>query len=88
MSKKVVDRGDACLDCREDTKFGSGKFVNRTPSETDEEKGYLCKDCEDKFNLDAGIVCLNCGEQSLEGNSECFECEGKEFRKIKQEDLN
>ena len=84
----IINRGNMCLDCRKDTSFGTGRFVNRTPSETDKERGYLCKNCEDKFYLDAGIVCLNCDEQSLEGNSECLECKGREFRRIKQEDLN
>ena len=31
MSEKVIDKGDMCLHCREDTKFGGGKFVNRYP---------------------------------------------------------
>jgi len=58
MSEKVVDRGDMCLHCRQDTKFGSGKFVNRYPSEIFNmeleiiEKGYGCSECEDQYYKD------------------------------------
>lgn len=52
---KTVDREDMCLHCRQDTKFGSGRFVNRYPAEifNDElkvvEVGYGCAECEEKY---------------------------------------
>jgi hypothetical protein len=31
MVKDVVNMGNLCIWCRQDTSFGSGKFVNRIP---------------------------------------------------------
>ena len=52
----TVDIGDMCVHCRQDTKFGSGKFVNRYPVfglDADgsgiEYDGYCCDDCEEKY---------------------------------------
>ena len=48
---KTIDYGDLCLECRQDTSFGSGRFVNRIPAErqdgidSDKEIGYLCEAC-------------------------------------------
>tara|TARA_Y100000310_G_scaffold155757_1_gene155225 strand:+ start:40 stop:414 length:375 start_codon:yes stop_codon:yes gene_type:complete len=53
--KGIIDRGDMCLHCRQDTKFGTGKFVNRYPAEIHneekgyDEKGYCCDDCEQAY---------------------------------------
>ena len=48
-----VDIGNLCVHCRQDTSFGSGRFVNRYPvfgfENTDteqEEDGYCCDECE------------------------------------------
>jgi len=54
MNNKLIDRGDMCLHCRQDTKFGSGKFVNRYPAEIHnevwgDERGYCCDDCEQAY---------------------------------------
>jgi len=41
-----------CLWCREDTSFGSEKFVNRIPADRqdsvddDYETGFMCDDCQ------------------------------------------
>ena len=41
-----------CLWCREDTSFGSGKFVNRIYADRQEgvdapyEEGYMCHECQ------------------------------------------
>ena len=43
----TIDIGDECTQCRKDTSFGSGRFVNRIPSATEELEGYLCPDCQD-----------------------------------------
>lgn len=50
MTSINEDLGDLCLECRKDTSFGSGKFINRIPcSRADNcfktEEGYLCEDC-------------------------------------------
>ena len=42
----VKDIGNKCVYCMEDTSFGSGKFVNRIPAETDDYDGYVCIDCQ------------------------------------------
>ena len=47
-----------CLHCRQDTQFGSGKFVNRYPAEIYNEElkitedGYCCDDCETQYYKD------------------------------------
>ena len=52
----TVDLGNKCVHCREDTSFGSGKFVNRYPvfdldpdGTGTEYDGYCCDDCEEKY---------------------------------------
>ena len=49
----TVDLGNKCVHCREDTSFGSGKFVNRYPvfdldpdGTGTEYDGYCCDECE------------------------------------------
>lgn len=41
----MIDMGDLCLECRKDTSFGSGKFINRIPCFRETEEGYLCEEC-------------------------------------------
>ncbi len=41
-SKSIEQQSpDLCVDCGEDTSFGSGRFVNRIPS----DDNWLCADC-------------------------------------------
>ena len=48
-----IDIGNKCVECNEDTSFGSGRFVNRIPASVDttcgdkeyEIEGYLCPEC-------------------------------------------
>jgi hypothetical protein len=65
------DLGSLCLWCREDTSFGSGKFVNRIPAGTEEEEGYQCAECQ------TPELCEDCGKvppMSLEMRCEpCFD---------------
>ena len=42
----IKNIGDLCTSCHRDTSFGSGLFVNRIPSGTNTEDGYLCPDCQ------------------------------------------
>ena len=50
-----IDIGDECVDCRQDTSFGTGRFVNRIPAFVDREvdgkwlelDGYLCAECRE-----------------------------------------
>lgn len=42
----TIDIGNECTQCRKDTSPGSGRFVNRIPSGTDELEGYMCEDCQ------------------------------------------
>ena len=43
MSKDI---GNKCVECLQDTSFGSGKFVNRIPSDNGMYDGYECSDCQ------------------------------------------
>jgi len=45
---------EACIDCKRDTSFGSGLFVNRIPA----DDGYMCPDCQ-------SVECDVCGELSI-----------------------
>ena len=58
---ETKDIGSLCVECGEDTKFGSGRFVNRIPADRDLDEdsqfkglikegysqvyGYLCPEC-------------------------------------------
>ena len=62
MMSKEIDIGDLCVHCRQDTSFGSGRFVNRYPvfglenlDTGQEENGYCCAECEEKFYADNPI---------------------------------
>ena len=52
-SYAVIDIGEKCVECKQDTSFGSGRNVNRTIAEKDIEvgneivtlSGYMCPDC-------------------------------------------
>ena len=66
-SKSIEQQSpDLCVDCNDDTSFGSGKFINRIPF----NDSYLCPDCLDEtekefeverdkeiaqFNLEKGL---------------------------------
>jgi hypothetical protein len=83
----MIDQGNMCLWCRKDTHLGSGNFVNRFPAETDTEIGYKCDECENETRLECYKICLNCNFETCEGDSECIECGGVEFRELTKEDL-
>lgn len=59
-TQETVDMGNLCVWCREDTSFGSGKFVNRIPV------GCTVADLpyhifwEDDFTLVEGYGCEEC----------------------------
>jgi len=53
---ELIDIGDHCTHCGRDTSPGTGLFVNRIPSDTETERGYLCPDC-------AAFDCDRCGEK-------------------------
>ena len=51
-----INIGDECVDCQQDTSFGSGRFVNRIPAYVDREvlhgefigvEGYQCAECRE-----------------------------------------
>ena len=59
---EVIDIGNLCVHCRQDTSFGSGKFVNRYPvfgleniDTGQEEDGYCCDECEQQWYRDNPI---------------------------------
>ena len=43
MSKDI---GNKCVECLEDTSFGSGKFVDRIPADNGVYDGYMCENCQ------------------------------------------
>ncbi len=73
----IKDIGNLCTNCHKDTSFGSGRFVNRIPSTTDTEEGYMCANCQsiecDKCDdisleyeiVDGKILCGNCLEENV-----------------------
>lgn len=68
----LTNIGNLCTQCNQDTSFGSGKFVNRIPSETDTHSGYMCATCQQ-------TECDRCGKLTLEyiiisGELVCDEC--------------
>lgn len=42
----IKDLGNLCIDCKEDTSFGSGKFVNRITADDGKVSGFMCADCQ------------------------------------------
>ena len=50
--------GDNCTQCGRSTALGSGLFVNRIPSITDTEEGYMCPECQQ-------VECDSCGNLTL-----------------------
>jgi hypothetical protein len=42
----VTDIGELCTECRQSTEFGSGRFVNRIPSDNGLESGWMCEECQ------------------------------------------
>jgi hypothetical protein len=69
----TIDIGHNCIECHEDTKFGSGRFVNRIPADNEKYSGYLCVDCQsencDECNTltheyflddDSDVLCEDC----------------------------
>ena len=44
--KKSIKIGDKCIYCFNDTKFRSGRFVDRIPAENDYFDGYSCSECQ------------------------------------------
>ena len=74
----TIDIGNECVECRNDTSFGSGLFVNRIPASTDDLNGYLCPDCQlmecdmcgemvaDYGGYDGMLVCDDCNPEDEE----------------------
>ena len=69
----TIDIGHNCIECHEDTKFGSGRFVNRIPADNEKYSGYLCVGCQsencDECNTltheyflddDSDVLCEDC----------------------------
>jgi len=57
--EKIKDLGQLCIDCKEDTSMGSGKFVNRIPADDGEVSGFMCADCQ-------MVECDSCKEKVFE----------------------
>jgi len=69
-----IDIGDECVDCFQDTSFGSGRFVNRIPAHVDRQAGDIDEKWFDKsvFIPDdlwiglEGYQCAECREMECE----------------------
>tara|TARA_R100001594_G_C4020497_1_gene259005 strand:- start:80 stop:352 length:273 start_codon:yes stop_codon:yes gene_type:complete len=81
--KKMIDIGNLCIDCKKDTSFGSGLFVNRVPADNGKEEGYLCSECQMiecdvcdqltndwEYNEDGILHCLDCWEEKSNENKQ------------------
>ena len=57
----MEDIGSLCTSCGRDTAMGNGNglFVNRIPSDTDTQSGWLCVDCQ-------LVECDSCNVQTLD----------------------
>ena len=71
-NQAMNDIGNLCTHCHRDTSIGSGLFVNRIPSGTDNEDGYMCPGCQ-------SIECDKCNEKHLDwenvdGEILCWKC--------------
>ena len=55
----AVDIGELCTECHQSTAWGSGKFVNRIPSDNGLEQGWMCEECQ-------MLECNRCGESTLD----------------------
>lgn len=43
--ENLKDIGDLCTSCHRDTSGGSGLWIDRIPSITEAEFGWLCREC-------------------------------------------
>lgn len=58
----MINTGDRCIYCGEDTKFGSGRFVNRVPAGSsrdmlDEKSPWYDADSQEEIE---GVACAEC----------------------------
>ena len=79
----IIDIGDKCVECKNDTSFGSGRFVNRIPAGNDEFDGYLCTECR-------LMTCEICNEEAIDyggynGMIVCDDCNPEEEEDEKTE---
>jgi len=69
---------DTCIDCGDDTAWGSGKYVNRVPA----DDGYLCADCQLlECDLCEETIELDC-DIKVYGNVYCEACLVKEWQGV------
>ena len=60
-----IDIGEHCTHCGRDVSWGSGLYVNRIPSGTDDAEykyeldGYMCAKCQT-------MICEECGQETLD----------------------
>ena len=62
FTSKQKDLGNKCIHCKNDTSFGSGRFVNRYLAENDKFIGYCCDECEQNYYKDNSQLFLNIPE--------------------------
>ena len=65
----MKDIGDLCTSCHRSTAFGTGLFVNRSPSMSDTENGYMCPEC-------LAMDCDRCGKP-IPVDEDCSPDEGE-----------
>jgi len=75
-SNGVIDIGEHCTHCGCDVSWGTGKYVNRVPSDADSGDGkhvlmgYICADC-------LAVECDLCGDAVLDDwRSDYPQCQG------------
>jgi hypothetical protein len=61
MSKPILDVGNQCVWCQENTAFGSGRFVDRiTVSTLPETVSWMLDEDKDLYELVKGYGCVEC----------------------------
>ena len=71
--------GNLCIECWENTSFGSGRFVNRMPADNGMREGVMCAECaaiecdvcDDKIALDEDVYIEMPDGECLHVHEEC-----------------
>ena len=85
MTSIIEDLGDLCLECRKDTSFGSGKFINRIPCSRSD--GYVSYDDglrkkkslqkHSDYKTEEGYLCDDCLTLLIHAEAERVEKENE-----------
>jgi hypothetical protein len=64
MPDLILDAGDQCVWCNQDTSFGSGRFVDRIPVSTEPEAvDWLEEEDKGIYDFVEGYGCTDCYQE-------------------------